>query len=91
MAVAMPEVPDPMAVVYGVIAIFVALVVGIPLSNARSNVVLPLISECPPLFLDNLSGAPLLEHSILYFLGVVIFIGIPGALGVALLVFRSRG
>lgn len=81
---------DPRTVVFGAIAVFAAITVGIPLAAARSEAVIPLLSECPPLLLQDLSGAALYSHAIVCGLGFVLFLSVPGMIGVGLMVFRAR-
>lgn len=82
---------EPKTAIYVIIAIFVALIVGRPLSAAvNSGAVIPLVSECPTLLSDNLSLAESLSPLILCSLGIMIFLAIPGTIGIALMIIRAR-
>lgn len=76
----MGEIPNLRAILFAFLALFVAVAVGIPLSRARNEAVFPMLSDCQ----GSLAG--FIECGV----GVILFIAIPGAIGVFLLVFRGE-
>jgi hypothetical protein len=74
------------------VAIFVAIVVGIPVSSARSDAALPLIAECSK-GLSAFASTPPSTGTIAAFVqcstGVILILTIPGAIGIGLMVLRN--
>lgn len=81
----MGDLPNPRMVISGLLALIVAIEVGIPLSNARNTAIAPLVGGCPSVIL----GEATLSQFILCGTGVVILLSIPG-IGVGLIVYRAR-
>lgn len=72
-------------------AVFMMIAVGVPLSQARNEAALPLLSECFTVGSYLLFGGDsvlFFEGIILCGLGAMIFIAIPGAIGIALITLR---
>ena len=74
------------------LALLLAIAVGIPLARERTSAVLPLVAECP-FFLYNFLifdfTPEIIEHTISCMIGVVIFLAIPGAIGIFLLLMKD--
>lgn len=86
----MDDVPPPQVVLAAIIATVVAIEVGIPLAAARTEVVLPLVSKCPPILFSDLSTAAFSTHIMRCGVGLSMFVAIPGTIGIWLMTFRSR-
>lgn len=86
----MDELPEFGTLIAAILAIVVAIEVGVPLAAARSKVVLPLVSKCPPLLLRDLTSPAFIDHVFRCGIGVSIFLLIPGTIGVGLLLWNSR-
>jgi hypothetical protein len=72
-------------------AIFLAIRVGIPLSEARNEAALPLLKSCPSALwmIITMDGAAAFGESwILCSIGAVIIVSIPGAIGIGAKVLR---
>lgn len=86
----MNDLPDPRAIIFAVLAVYFAILIGVPLADARNAVVFPLMEDCVPVLFGDLVAIPLITHLVTCGLGVFIFVVIPGAVGVGLAVFQSR-
>lgn len=86
----MNDAPDLKAILYMGLAAFAALLIGIPLSSARNEAAFPLVSDCIPVLFGNLDTASHIGHLLTCGIGTLLILGIPGAVGVFLLVYRSR-
>ena len=72
-------------------AIFFAIRVGIPLSEARNEAALPLLKSCPSALwmIVTMDGAAAFGESwILCGVGAIIIVSIPGAIGIGAKVLR---
>ncbi|WP_226011026.1 hypothetical protein [Halomicrobium salinisoli] len=83
--------PSPQKLLLLPLAIFVAIVVGIPVSSARSDAALPLIAECSK-GLSVFSSTPPSTGAIAAFVqcptGVILILTIPGAIGIGLMILK---
>ena len=86
----MNDVPGPGTILTAIIAIFVAVTVGTEMSSARNEVVIPLLSKCPPALLGDIGAIEWLTPFMKCSVGLIVFLSIPGALGLGLAVFNKR-
>lgn len=87
----MSEPIDPGAVIAVFFAVFMAIMVGIPLGSARTDATLPLMGSCPGQLWNFLTGnGPIsVVATTECAVGLVVFLSIPGAIGVGLMAFRA--
>lgn len=82
---------DPRLLFLIPLAIFLAIRVGIPLSEARNEVALPLLKSCPSALwmIITRDGATAFGESwVICGIGAVIIVSIPGAIGIGAKVLR---
>ena len=75
-----------------ILATFLAMTVGIPIAAARTDATLPLIASCPEALVGLLTGSVDIEFVpdvIICGTGVIIFLSIPGILGIWWLSYKS--
>lgn len=81
---------DPGVVIAGIFAMFIAITVGIPLASARTGAALPMLGSCPGQLWNFIVGNPIsIAATTECAIGGMIFLAIPGAIGVGLMVFRT--
>lgn len=81
----MNEIPDSRALLALFFAVFIAIKVGIPVSNARNEAVLSLVSKCPAFLLGTGEVTQFVNCGV----GVFLFLLIPGTIGFGLWAYRS--
>ncbi len=85
---------DPITAVFGIpLAIFLFFTVGLRVSEARNEAAAPLISKCPTVLWDIVTGGIVgfeITSYIECLTGGLIFIVVPGALGIAALAFVNK-
>ena len=81
---------DPSMVGAAILAIFIVVLVGPTLARAKRDAALPLLASCPTIIVEWIRGGNLpADHVILCGAGGIVFLAIPGMIGLWLLVFRN--
>jgi hypothetical protein len=87
----MVDLERPEVLILIPIAALMAIEVGLPLSDARNEAVVPLIGKCPAAFgiLTGNYGTDIAVATMECGIGVMLFLAIPGALGVGKMVLEQ--
>lgn len=82
----------PNKVIAAAIGFYVAIKAGLPLSRERTQAMLPYVSDCPSFAYNFLIGnfeTEIITYTINCMTGVLIFLAIPGSIGLFLMFYRN--